>query len=169
MLTVAVRPPRLAPAHVLGARWLASANRSGNDAFTQWRSGQLATIEMGRHFNVVRVTDQRLGIAALQDMRAAGVVVGPVLLNRPRRAVEFLITVRRDEQWHIRDSLLIDRPADGGPAATVRMPAPGLPRTEGRDWLVVPDGRQFLTHPHNLAIALRRARTQLRRSLVTRP
>ncbi|AUY50469.1 hypothetical protein [Streptomyces sp. CB01881] len=169
MLTTAPRRPHPAPAHILGARWLASANRQAATAFTEWRAGQLAAIETGRRFNVVRVTDQRLGTAALQDMQLAGVVVGPVLLNRPRHAVEFLIALRQGEHWQMRDSELITRAIDGSPAVTVAMPAPGLPRTQGRTWLVPPDGRQFLTHPHNLANALRRARTQLRRPPARRP
>ncbi|WP_406205266.1 hypothetical protein OH807_30540 [Kitasatospora sp. NBC_01560] len=169
MITTNPKRSDPAPVHILGARWLASANRQSDQVFAQWRSGQLATIETGRRFNVVRVTDQRLGIAALQDMQAAGVVVGPVLLNRPQQAVEFLITMRHGEDWQIRDTELLARPTDGSPAITVPMPAPGLPRTEGRTWLIPPDGRQFLTHPHILANGLRRARIQLRRAPASRP
>ncbi|MFB8235546.1 hypothetical protein ACFC58_03250 [Kitasatospora purpeofusca] len=144
--------------YLLGARWLASANRLPGDAFRAWRSGQLAAIEVGDRFAVVRVLDQRLGLAALHDMQAAGVVIGPVLHDDRRLAVEFLIAARRDEPWQIRDSLLIGRSGGSFPAITVPMPGPGLPGVDGRAWLVPPAGLPPLTHPHDLASALRRAR-----------
>ncbi|WP_159394457.1 hypothetical protein [Streptomyces sp. NRRL S-495] len=150
--------------NLLGARWLASANRWAGDAFRAWRSGQLAAIEVGGRFAVVRVLDQQLGIAALRDMQAAGVVTGPVLCDDRRLAVEFLIAARRDEPWQIRDSLLIGRSAGSFPAITVPMPGPGLPGVDGRTWLVPPTGLPPLTHPHDLASALRRARTPRRRA-----
>ncbi|MEV0188281.1 hypothetical protein AB0I39_07065 [Kitasatospora purpeofusca] len=149
--------------YLLGARWLASANHGADDAFHAWRRGRLAAIEVGERFAVVRVLDQQLGLAALQDMRNAGVVTGPVLRDDRCLTVEFLIAARRDEPWQIRDSVLIGRSANGVPAAIVPMPGPGLPGVDGREWVVPPTGRPHLTHPHDLASALRRARATPRR------
>ncbi|MFC5886759.1 hypothetical protein ACFQ0M_47795 [Kitasatospora aburaviensis] len=116
---------------------------------------------MGDTFDVIRVLNQRLGQTALEDLRRNEVPVGPVLLNRPRRAVEFLIPFVRGLEWDIRDTERITRrPEEALPR--VKMPIPGPLTVDGRSWLVAPDGGQILTTPAHLATAIRRARRTLR-------
>ncbi|MFJ7280620.1 hypothetical protein [Kitasatospora sp. NPDC098663] len=145
-----------------GAIWLASANRSPELAVDRWRAGQLADIETGELFNVLRVNGERLGMAVLKGLRLADRPVGPVLHNRAGQGIEFLVTIRAAAQWDMPSTELIGRPADGDPPDTVAMPAPGMQRVCARSWLVLPDGERGPTDLGDLAVALRHARAHLR-------
>ncbi|MFJ2866827.1 hypothetical protein [Kitasatospora sp. NPDC087314] len=151
-----------APNFNLGATWLASANRDPASAIDQWKAGRLADIETGELFNVVRVGDVQKGLAALTDLWQADVSVGPVLHNRADQCVEFLVTTRAATQWDMPKTQLIGRPADEADPLTVAMPAPGVQRLFGRNWLVLPDGERRPTDLGDLAVALRRADARLR-------
>ncbi|WP_371517688.1 hypothetical protein [Kitasatospora sp. NBC_01300] len=153
-----------APDFNLGATWLASANREPEAAIDRWRAGQLADIETGELFNVLRVNGEQLGMAVLKGLRLADRPVGPVLHNRTGQCVEFLVTIRAAVQWSMSSTELIGRPADGDPPDTVAMPAPGMQRFSGRSWLVLPDGERRPTDLGDLAVALRHARDLLRRT-----
>lgn len=151
-----------APNFNLGATWLASANREPEAAIDQWKAGQLADIETGELFNVVRVGDEQRGQVALTDLWQADVPVGPVLHNRADQCIEFLVTTRAAAQWDMPQTRLIGHPAYQADPLTVAMPAPGMQRLSGRSWLVLPDGERRPTNPADLAVALRRADARLR-------
>ncbi|MFJ4189441.1 hypothetical protein [Kitasatospora sp. NPDC089509] len=158
------RPGRLrqVPNFNLGANWLASANQHPAGAISQWRAGQLAAVETGHLFNVVRVDGVQRGRAALADLYQADVPVGPVLHNHADQCIEFLVTTRVASAWAMPHTHLVGRPADGDPPLTVAMPAPGMQRLSGRTWLVLPDGERRPTDLGDLAVALRRADARLR-------
>ncbi|MER6399899.1 hypothetical protein ABT263_28235 [Kitasatospora sp. NPDC001603] len=147
---------------VNGAKWLAAANLQPQKVFEKWQVGQLAGIETGYLFNVVRVTNERVGLVALRDLQQADVHVGPVLHDRARARLEFLVTTRAAGQWQISDTELLSRQNDGLTPTTVAMPAPGLRTFAGKGWIVLPDGVRGPTDPGELAVALRRARERLR-------
>ncbi|MEV7926115.1 hypothetical protein [Kitasatospora sp. NPDC088779] len=155
---------RQSPNFNQGATWLAAANRLPELAVDRWRAGQLADIETGELFNVLRVNGEQLGMTVLKGLRLADRPVGPVLHNRTGQCVEFLVTTRAAAQWDMPRTELIGRPADGDPPDTVPMPAPGMQRVSGRSWLVLPDGERRPTDLGDLAVALRHARDRLRRT-----
>ncbi|WP_051811544.1 hypothetical protein [Kitasatospora sp. MBT63] len=149
------------PPYVLGAHWLARCNSDPRAALLGWTRNELVDIRLGVRFNAVRVTNQRLGTAALGQLQQVAEVVGPVgpvIFNEALRSVEFLITYSSTSIWDMRDSeFLRDNPnVKHNPA--LRCPPPGREQVQGRRWLIEPDGTGLLTHPHNLAAALRAAR-----------
>ncbi|MFF7635287.1 hypothetical protein ACFZB9_19340 [Kitasatospora sp. NPDC008050] len=152
---------------LLGARWLLSANGSSPSAAritADWRARRLGEIRVGRIFELIRVTDQRLGQVAFEDLLRARVPVGPVLLNLPLGAVEFLTTAVPEPGWSMPDSEHLTRQLTRSSWVTVKVPPPGPYRIDGRVWLRAPDGGQALTSPANLATALSRARSLMRRA-----
>ncbi|MDH6130591.1 hypothetical protein [Kitasatospora sp. GP82] len=107
----------------------------------------------------MRVRDELLGLANLDNLLRARRPVGPVVLNHALRAVEVLIPVSRHRDWQARGTEVLTRQQGSIVPVTVRMPVPGRWLIKGRKWRIAPDGRQILTEPARLAIATYRAWT----------
>ncbi|MET8623784.1 hypothetical protein ABZW30_08505 [Kitasatospora sp. NPDC004669] len=149
------------PPYVLGAHWLARANADHQAVLLSWTRNELVDIRLGVRCNAVRVTNHRLGTAALGQLQQVAEVVGPVgpvIFNEALRCVEFLIPCSATTIWDMRESEFLRGSPNVKHSPVLRCPPPGKGPVQGRRWLVEPDGTGTLTHPHNLAAALRAAR-----------
>nr|BEK65730.1 hypothetical protein KPHV_29570 [Kitasatospora purpeofusca] len=151
MTATRLRPPP----HVLGGRWLAGASSDPRFIYGAWTRGRAALIPVSCRFDAVRVDDVSRTCAMVEELRTAGLVTGPVLVDHDARTSYWLVPVRPDALWAMRDTELL---TDRGDRPVVAMPAPGVGQVEGREWLVAPDGSGALTPHADLAVALRRAR-----------
>ncbi|WP_280663998.1 MULTISPECIES: hypothetical protein [unclassified Kitasatospora] len=149
------------PPYVLGAHWLARANRDHKAVLLGWTRNELVDIRLGVRFNAVRVTNHRLGTAALgqlQQVADAVGPVGPVIFNDALRCVEFLIPYSSTALWDMNETQFLRGNENVKHTPVLRCPPPGKGPVKGRRWLIEPDGTGTLTHPHNLAAALRAGR-----------
>ncbi|MGA5821578.1 hypothetical protein ACPC54_27370 [Kitasatospora sp. NPDC094028] len=149
------------PPYLLGAHWLARANSDPRAVLLGWTRNELVDIRLGVRFNAVRVTNHRLGTAALgqlQQVADAVGPVGPVIFNDVLRCVEFLVPYSPTALWDMRETEFLRGGPDAKRRPVLRCPPPGKGPVQGRRWLVEPDGTGTLSHPRNLAAALRAAR-----------
>ncbi|MFJ4668924.1 hypothetical protein [Kitasatospora purpeofusca] len=151
MTATRLRPPP----HVLGGHWLAGSSSDPRFIFGAWTRGRAALIPVSCRFDAVRIDGVSRASAMVEELRTAGRVTGPVLVDHDAQASFWLVPVRPDAFWAMRDSELL---TDRGDRPTVAMPAPGVGPVEGREWLVEPDGSGALTPHADLAVALRLAR-----------
>ncbi|MFJ8628564.1 hypothetical protein ACIRD3_37775 [Kitasatospora sp. NPDC093550] len=151
------------PPYVLGAHWLARANHDHRAVIAAWTRYELADIRVGVTFYLVRITNHRLGIAALGQLHQVEQEtgpVGPVISDELGSCVEFLVP-SSTAFWEMRESDLLTGAPAQGVLPVLSSPPPGKGPVNGRRWLVEPDGTGALTHARNLASALRAARREL--------
>ncbi|GAA1219052.1 hypothetical protein GCM10009665_06350 [Kitasatospora nipponensis] len=151
------------PPYVLGAHWLARANHDHRSVLAAWTRYELADIRVGVTFYVVRITNHRLGTAALGQLHQVVQEIGPIgpaISDELGSCVDFLVP-SSTAFWEMNGSQLLTGAPVQGVFPVLSSPPPGKGPVNGRRWLVEPDGTGALTHPRNLASALRAARRGL--------
>ncbi|MFE2724077.1 hypothetical protein [Kitasatospora sp. NPDC059327] len=151
MTATRLRPPP----YVLGRRWLAGASSDPRFIYGAWTRGRAALVPVSCRFDAIQVDDVSRTRAMVEELRTSERVTGPVLVDHGARTSYWLVPVRPDALWAMRDSELL---TDRGDRPMVAMPAPGVGQVDGREWLVDPDGSGALTAHADLAVALRLAR-----------
>ncbi|MEV7601653.1 hypothetical protein AB0O91_30250 [Kitasatospora sp. NPDC089797] len=153
------------PPHVLGGRWLAGVSSRPGHIQAGWRRGGPALLPVSCRFDVVIVVGTALTRAVVDELHGSGQVIGPVLYDHGAETSSWLVPVRPGAAWQMRSTVLLTALADGRDPPLVALPAPGVGRVASLEWLVQPDGSGTLTRHSDLAVALRRARPALNRSV----
>ncbi|MGA4841691.1 hypothetical protein [Streptomyces sp. G45] len=127
--------------------WLTEARADVRGALAAWDRAELATVPVGRAWDVVRIR-QRVGWRTIHRLRADGSPLGPVLHTATH--VEVFVPAGAARSWQAPQTSAL------GPGDFVAAPDPAVIApltTRARTWIVAPAAPLVLTDPDALHAA----------------